>query len=155
MAALCNRHSSCCEEFLLQLNIADFLCPTAVIKCPEHYSCPRCMQKTFTLDIYDRNQACLLWKTKKRPYRAGCRPRDKTVDTIRQKHPLTRYTDKTCSGRVFFVDSVNLLWQMAALWNRHSTCCEQFPLQLKHHQLLLLYRLLLLDLDTVVPYCCH
>ena len=40
-----------------------------------------------------------VWKRKKRPYRAGCRHRGKTVDTIRQKHPLsfTRYADKLCS----------------------------------------------------------
>ena len=38
-----------------------------------------------------------MWKRKKRPYRAGCRHRGKTVDAIRQKHPLTIYVDKICS----------------------------------------------------------
>ena len=49
------------------------------------------------LGIYDPNQACSLQKRKKRPYRAGCRHRCKTVDTARQKHPLTKCTDETCS----------------------------------------------------------
>ena len=51
------------------------------------------------LGICNWNQAWPLWKRKKRPYRAGCRHRGKTVDTIRQKHPLslTIYADKLCS----------------------------------------------------------
>ena len=51
------------------------------------------------LGIYDRNQACPLWKRQKRPYRVGFIRRGKTVDTIKQKHPLnlTRYADKLCS----------------------------------------------------------
>ena len=40
-----------------------------------------------------------MWKRKKTLYRARCRHRGKTVDTIRQKHPLsfTGYADKLCS----------------------------------------------------------
>ena len=60
---------------------------------------PDVCKRLCSLDIYDRNQACPLWKRKTRPYRAGCRHRGKTVDTIRQKHPLsvTRYAEKLCS----------------------------------------------------------
>ena len=57
--------------------------------------------------IYDRNQACPLWKRQKRPlwkrqkrpYRAGFIHQGKTVDTIKQKHPLclTSYADKLYS----------------------------------------------------------
>ena len=54
------------------------------------------------------NQDSPLWKRKKRLYRAGCRDLGKTVDTIRQKNPLslTRYADKFCS---FFTISDGLL----------------------------------------------
>ena len=108
MAALGNRQSSCCERLstsaaaeistsfarsrysralLLSLNAPNTVLATDVCK------------RLCSLGIYDRNQACPLWKTKKRAYRAGCRHRGKTVDTIRQKHPLslTRSADKLYS----------------------------------------------------------
>ena len=66
-------------------------------KCPKHCSVPDVCRRLRSLGIYVRNQACPLWERKKRPYRAGCRHRGKTVDTIRQKPPSTRYTDKNCS----------------------------------------------------------
>ena len=60
---------------------------------------PNVYKRLCSLGIYDRNQTCPLWQRTKRPYRAGCRHRGKTVDTIRKKHPLslTRYADKLCS----------------------------------------------------------
>ena len=103
MAALCNPQTSCCEclsipaaaetsstsfarstyslALLLSLNAQN----TALV--------PDVCKKLCSLGIYDRNQACPLWKRKKRPYRAGCRHRGKTVDTIRQKHPLSLTID--------------------------------------------------------------
>ena len=55
MAALCDRHSSCCERLAnsaaAQPSSASFArskysrAHTAVNKCPKHCSCPRCLQK--------------------------------------------------------------------------------------------------------------
>ena len=106
-AALCNRHSSCCER--LSISAAAETSSTSFAR--SRYSRALLLslnaqntalaqdvcKRLFSLGIYDRNQSCPLWKRQKRPYRAGCSHRSKTVDTIRLKHPLTRYTDKTCS----------------------------------------------------------
>ena len=106
MAALCNHQSSCCERLsipttaetistsftrsryshvlLLSFNASNTTLASDVCK------------RLCSIGICNRNQACTLWKRKKRPYRARCRHRGKTVDTIRQKHPLslTRFADK-------------------------------------------------------------
>ena len=110
MAALCNRHSSCCER--LSISAAAVTSSTSFARSrysralllsldtPNTALAPDVCKRLCSLGIYDRNQACPLWKRKKRPYRAGCRHRGKTVDTIRQKHPLslTRYAEKLCSS---------------------------------------------------------
>ena len=44
---------------------------------------PDVCRRLHLLGIYDGNQACSLWKRKKRTYRARYRHRGKTVDTIR------------------------------------------------------------------------
>ena len=118
MAALRNRQSSCCERIsisataettstslprsrysralLLSLNTPNTALASDVCK------------RLCSLGIYDRNQACPLWKRQKRPYRARFIHQGKTVDTIKQKHPLclTGYADKLCS---YFTISGDLL----------------------------------------------
>ena len=111
MAALRNRQFSCCER--LSISAAAETSPTSFAGSRSRYSralqmslnapntalAPDVCKRFCSRGIYDRNQACPLWKRKKRPYGAGCRHRGKTVDTIGQKHPLnlTRYADKLCS----------------------------------------------------------
>ena len=106
-AALCNRHSSCCER--LSISAAAETSSTSFARSRYNHAlllslnakntalAPDVCKRLCLLGIYDRNQTCPLWKGTKRPYRAGCRHRGKTVDTIRQKHPLTRYADIICS----------------------------------------------------------
>ena len=109
MAALCNPQSWCCERLSIS-TVADTSSTSFArsryshalllsLNAPNTALAPDVCKRLCLLGIYDRNQACPLWKRKKRPYRAGCRHRGKTVDTIRQKHPLslTRYADKFCS----------------------------------------------------------
>ena len=107
MTALCNRQSSCCER--LSISAAAETSSTSFAR--NRYSralllplnaqntalTPDVCKRLCSLGICDQNQACPLWKRKKRPHRAGCRHQGKTADTIRQKHPLTRYADKICS----------------------------------------------------------
>ena len=92
MATLCNRQSSCCER-LSTSAVAE----TSTSFARSRYSralllslnasntalAPDACKKLCSLGIYDQNQACPLWKRKKRSYRAGCRHRGKTVNTIR------------------------------------------------------------------------
>ena len=101
--------SSCCER----LSISDAAETSSTSFARSRYSralllslnvpntalAPDVCKRLFWLGIYDRNQACPLWKREKRLYTAGCKHRGKTVDTIWQKHPLrfTRYADKLCS----------------------------------------------------------
>ena len=68
------------------------------LNAPNTALAPDVCNRLCSLEIYDRNQTCPFWKRKKRPCRARCRHRDKTVDTTKQKHPfsLTRYADKLC-----------------------------------------------------------
>ena len=109
MATLCNRQSSCCER--LSISAAAEMSSTSFarsrysrdlllsLKAPNTALALDVCKRLCSLGIYDRTQACPLWKRKKRPYRAGCRHRGKTVDTIKQKHPLslTRNADTLCS----------------------------------------------------------
>ena len=109
MAALCNRQSSCCER--VSISAAAETSSTSFprsrysralllsLNTPNTVLAPDVCKRLCSLGIYDRNQACPLWKRQKRPHRAGCRHRGKTVDTIKQKHPLslTSYADKLCS----------------------------------------------------------
>ena len=105
--ALCNRHSWCCEHLSISattetspISFARSTYSRALllsINAQNTALAPDICRRLCSLDIYNRNQACPLWKRKKRSHGAGCRHRGKTVDTIRQKHPLTRYADKTCS----------------------------------------------------------
>ena len=107
MAMLCKHHSSCCER--ISISTAAETSPTSFaisryslalllsLKAQNTALAPDVCRRLCLLGIYDQNQACPLWKRKKRPYKAGCRHRGKTVDTIWQKHSLTGYTDKTCS----------------------------------------------------------
>ena len=109
MAALCNRQSSCCER--LSISATAETTSTSFtrsrysralllsINAPNTALASDVCKRLCSLGIYDRNLACTSWKRKKRPYRAGCRHRGKTVDTIRQKYPQssTRYADKLCS----------------------------------------------------------
>ena len=69
------------------------------LNAPNIALAPHVCKRLCSLGIYDRNQACPLWKRQKRPNGAGFIHRGKTVDTIKQKHPLslTRYADKLCS----------------------------------------------------------
>ena len=107
MATLCNGPSSCCER----LSISAAAETSSTSFASSRYSralllslnarnttlAPDVCRRFCSLGIYDWNQDCLLWKRKKRPYRAGCRHRGKTVDTIRLKHLHTRYGNKICS----------------------------------------------------------
>ena len=109
IAALRNRQSSCCER--ISISTAAETSSTSFHR--SRYSralllslntlntvlAPDVCKRLCSLGIYDQNQACPLWKRQKRPYRAGFIRRGRTVDTIKQKHPLnlTRYTDKLCS----------------------------------------------------------
>ena len=107
MATLCTRHSSCCER--LAISAAAQTSPISFARSRYSHAltlslnahntslAPDVCSSLRSQGIYDRNQACSLWKRNKRPYRAGCRHRSKTVDSVRQKHPLTRCADKTCS----------------------------------------------------------
>ena len=118
MAALRNRQSSCCER--LSISAAAETSPTYFarsrysralllsLNAPNTALAPDVCKRLCSLGIYDRNQACPLWRRKKRPHRTGCRHRGKTVDTIKQKHSLsfTRYADKHCS---YFAISDDLL----------------------------------------------
>ena len=109
MAALCNRQSSCCERLLFSavVETSSTSFPSSrysralllLLNAPNTALAPDVCKRLCSLGIYDQNQACPLRKSKKRPYRAGCRHRGKTVVTIMQKHPpsLTRYADKLCS----------------------------------------------------------
>ena len=107
MVALCNRRSSCCERLSIstaaETSLTSFarsrysgallLSLNAQNTALDPDVCRHFARKAFTigpgLPVVEEKE-----KRKKRPYRAGCRHRGKTVDT---KHPLTRYTDKTCS----------------------------------------------------------
>ena len=109
MAALRNRQSSCCERISIsataETSSASF--PRSryshalllSLNTPNTVLAPDVYKRLCLLGIYDRNQACPLWKRQKRPYGAGFIRRGKTVDTIKQKHPLnlTIYADKLCS----------------------------------------------------------
>ena len=109
MAARRNRQSSCCERLSISAAAETSLTSFArsrysralllSLNAPNTALAPDICKRLCSLGIYDRNQAYPLWKRKKRPYRAGCRHRGTTVDTTRQKHPLslTRYADKLCS----------------------------------------------------------
>ena len=110
MAALHNRQSSCCER--ISISAAAETSSTSFprsrysrtlllsLNTPDTVLAPDvCKKKLCSLGINDQNQACPLWNRQKRPYGAGFIRRGKTVDTIKQKHPLslTRYADKLCS----------------------------------------------------------
>ena len=109
MAALCNRQSSCCERLSISAAVETPSTSFArsrysralllSLNVPNTALAPDICKRLCSPGIYDQNQACPLWKTKKRPYRARYRHQDTTVDTIRQKHQvsLTRYADKLCS----------------------------------------------------------
>ena len=108
MAALRNRQYSCCERISISAAaetstsfprsgysralLLSFNTPNTVLA-------PDVCKRFCSLGIYDQNQACPLWKRQKRPYGAVFIRRGKTVDTIKQKHPLslTSYADKICS----------------------------------------------------------
>ena len=108
MAALHNRQSSCCKR--LSISAAAETSSTSFprsrysralllsLNAPNTALVPDVCKRLCSLGIYDRNQACPLWKRQKRLslYAAGFIHRGTTVDTIKQKHPLslTRYTDK-------------------------------------------------------------
>ena len=106
MAALRNRQSSCCER--ISISAAAETSSTSFprsrysralllsLNTPNTVLAPDVCKRLCSLGIYDRNQACPLWKRQKRPYGAGFIRRGKTVVTIKQKHPLsfTRYADK-------------------------------------------------------------
>ena len=109
MAALRNRQSSCCERIISISTAAETsstsfpryrysraLLPS--LNTPNTVLAPDVCKSLCSLGIYDRNQACLLWKRQKRSYGVGFIRRGKTVDTIKQKHPLclTSYADKLC-----------------------------------------------------------
>ena len=97
MAALHNRHSSCCAR--LAISAAAQPSPTSFARSRHSRALSlllslNAQNTALAPDVcsrlcYDPNKTCSLWKRKKRPYRAGCRHRGKTVDTVRQKHPLT------------------------------------------------------------------
>ena len=111
MAALCNRQCTCCERILIsaaaetsstsfprsRYNHALLLS----LNTPNTALAPDVCKRLCSWGIYDRNQACSLWKRQKRPYGAGFIRRGKTVDTIKQKHPLSLTSklnaDKLCS----------------------------------------------------------
>ena len=109
MAAMRNRQSSCCER--LSISAAAETSSTSFrrsrysralllsLNAPNTALAPDVCKGLCSWGIYDRNQACPLWKRQKRPYGAGFIHRGKTVDTIKQKHPLslTRDADKLCS----------------------------------------------------------
>ena len=109
MAALRNRQSSCGER--LSISAAAETSSTSFprssysralllsLNAPNTALAPDGCKRLCSLGIYDRNQACQLWKRQERPYRARFIRRGKTVDTIKQKHllSLTRYADKLCS----------------------------------------------------------
>ena len=109
MVALRNRQSLCCERLTISAAAETSLTSFArsrysralllSLNAPNTALASDVCKRLCSLGIYDRDQACPLWKSKKRPYRVGCRHRGTTVDTIRQKHPLslTRYADKLCS----------------------------------------------------------
>ena len=106
IAALRNRQSSCCES--ISISAAAETSSTSFprsrysrtlllsLNTPNTVLAPEVCKRLCSLGIYDRNQACLLWKRQKRPLGAGFIRRGKTIDTIKQKHPLslTRYADK-------------------------------------------------------------
>ena len=93
MAALCNRQSSCCER----LSISAVAETSSTSFARSRYSralllslnaqntalAPDVCKRLCSLGIHDQNQACPLWKRKKRPHRAGSRHRGKTANTIR------------------------------------------------------------------------
>ena len=99
MAALCNRQSSCCER--ISISAAAETSSTSFprsrysrtlllsLNAPNTVLAPDVCKRLWSLDIYDRNQACPLWKRQKRSYGAGFIHRGKTVDTIKQKNPLS------------------------------------------------------------------
>ena len=111
MAVLRNRQSSCCER--ISISAAAETSSTSFprsrfsralllsLNTPNTVLALDVCKRLCSLGIYDRNQACPLWKRQKRPYGAGFIHRGKTVDTIKQKHPLnltrSRYADKLCS----------------------------------------------------------
>ena len=110
---LCNRQSSCCERLSISTRPTAETTSTSFTRsrysralllsfkrnAPNTALASDVCKRLCLLGIYYRNQACPLWKRQKRPYGAGFIHRGKTVDTIRQKHPLslTRYADKLCS----------------------------------------------------------
>ena len=109
MAALRIRQSSCCERIFISAaaETSSTSFPRSrysralllSLNTPNTVLAPDVCKRLCSLGIYDRNQACPLWKRQERPYRAGFIRRGKTVDTIKQKHPLslTRYADNFCS----------------------------------------------------------
>ena len=104
MAALYNRHSSYSARLAISLQLNHHRYKLRHSRAlllslnAQHTSLtPDVRSRLGLLGIYGSNQACSLRKRKKRPYRAGCRHRGKTEETVRQKHPVTRCADKTCS----------------------------------------------------------
>ena len=93
MAALCKRQSSCCER--LSISAVAETSSTSFARSRHSRAlllslnaqntalAPDVCKRLCSLGIYDQNQACPLWKRKKRPHRAGCRHRGNTVNTIR------------------------------------------------------------------------
>ena len=110
MAALCNRQSTCCERISIsaatETSSTSFprsRCSRALLlslNTPNTVLAPDVCKRLCSMGIYDRNQACPLWKRQKRPHGAGFIRHGKTDDTIKQNHPLslTRYADKLCSS---------------------------------------------------------
>ena len=88
MATLCNRHSSCCERLSISASAETSLTSFArsrysralllSLNAQNTALAPDVCRRLRSLGIYDRNQACILWKRKKRPYRARCRLQGKT-----------------------------------------------------------------------------
>ena len=111
MAALRNRQSSCCERISISISAKAETSSISFTRSrysralllslitPNTVLAPDVCKRLCSLGSYDRNQACPLWKRQKRPYGAGFIRQGKTVETIKQKHPLslTRYADKLCS----------------------------------------------------------
>ena len=93
MAALCNRQSSCCERLSISA-VAETSWTSfprsrysrallLSLNAPNTALAPDVCKRLCSLGIHDQNQACPLWKRKKRPHTAGSRHRGKTVNTIR------------------------------------------------------------------------
>ena len=106
MPALYNCHSWCCERLLIStaaetssISFARSRYSRALLLSLNAQStalAPGVCKRLCSLGIYDRNQACRLWKRKKRPYRARCRHWGRTGHH-QAETDITRCTDKTCS----------------------------------------------------------